>query len=653
MKKICISLALALICMGAMAQVHMSETVARSFIDRYPDPDVIHNVGSTNTIDWQPGYIMFALEHVWRDTGDQRYYDYIKRYVDQHVDAEGNIRQFEPNALDHFIPGYACLLMYETTGEERYARAAERFRDGLREYPRTDLDMFIHKSNMPQVWVDGVYMGQMFLVRYARTLGHPEDYQEVVRQITGASKLCGRPDGLLAHAWAAPGKGGWPGDGASPEVWSEGLGWVAVLLADVFDWMPMDTPGADAVLDILQRLCAGLKGCQDGRTGLWCQVVDKPYAEGNWNETSGSGMFTYLLQRAIDKGFVPADEYQTVVDKAYKGLLTKCVRNSDGFYNIVDCSSIGVKRSYEEYISQVKEISCFTSFASMMLGAGAAEWRRDHPDGSPLKDFYCTDYTGGKVYRFEDGRIAWSHDAPLSNDLWVLPGGNILFTAGDEVLELTPAGELVFDYKSQSKIFACQRLANGNTFVGECTAGRLLEISPKGKVVRSLSIAPEGADDGFIRNARRLDNGHYLVAHYSGKRVVEYDRKGRVVWEAEVPGGAHSVARTPSGHTIVAATDKARDPQVIEFDSKGQVVWTLSNADFQGEPLKFMSGFQYLPESDTFVLTNWQGHNVRQRGPDILWVSRDKTLLGSYKVSAGLQTVSSVFVPATSSPAIH
>lgn len=350
----------------------MSARIADCFIQRYPDPDAIHNMGDYNTIDWQPGYIMFALEHVWRATGDDRYYNYIKRYVDQHVDAEGNIRQFVPNALDHFIPGYACLLVFEQTGEERYAKAADRFREALRTYPRTSLDMFVHAVHLPQVWVDGVYMGQMFLVRYAKTMNHPEDYAEVVRQIKGVNELCGRPDGLMYHAWAAPGKGYW-GDGCSPEVWSEGLGWVAVLLADLFDWMPQDTTGAKDIMKILQNMCAGLKGCQDKETGLWCQVVDKPYEAGNWNETSGSGMFTYLLQKAINKGYIPAAEYQPVVDKAYDSLLGKCVRNNDGFYNIVQCSSIGVQRSYEEYITRTKEISCFTSFASMMLGAGEVE----------------------------------------------------------------------------------------------------------------------------------------------------------------------------------------------------------------------------------------------------------------------------------------
>lgn len=656
MKKYLLSSIIALVCaasLQAQPQQNMAQAVARAFTDRY-EPSVIRNVGANKICTWQDGYVMFAMEHIWRWTGDNRYFNYLRSYAEQLVAADGSVKQFAPTALDNFIPGYTFLLMYEQTGEEKYAKAAELFRDGLRTYPRTGEDMFIHGQRMPQVWVDGVFMGQMFLARYAKTMGHPEDYAEVVRQIKGASKLCGKPNGLMVHAWAEKGKGRWPGDGQSPEVWSEGLGWIAVLLADIFDWMPLDTPGADDVLQILQNLCAGLKDCQDKRTGLWCQVVDKPDAPGNWNETSGSGMFTYLLQRAIDKGFIPAEEYQETVDKAYKGLLTKCVRNTDGFYNLLDCSSIGTKSSYEEYISQPREVSTFCSYASFILSTGAVEWRRSLPQSSPLYNFYCTDYTQGKIFHFVDGRPIWQHDAPLSNDLWVLPNGNVLFTTGNGVLELDQKQDTVFRYNSKSKIFAVQRLKNGNTFIGECTEGRLLEVNSKGKIVKQLTILPEGEkkDDGYIRNARKLDNGHYLVAHYSGRKVAEYDSRGRIVWEAEVEGGAHSVARTPSGNTIVASTDKTRNPKIIEFNKDGKVVWELSNADLQGEPLKFMSGFQYLPESDTFLLTNWQGHNVRQKGPNIFWVSRDKKILGSLGENPSIVTVSSIFKEGQS-PVVH
>ena len=350
------------------AQRSWSGTTARQFIHRYADPDEIRWGTQDNSFTWQAGYLMFALEHLWRWTGDPVCLDYIRRYVDQNVDAEGRLRQFRPDALDNFLPGYACLLLYEQTGEDRYARAAETIRRGFDAYPRFDNGMFWHSARIRQVWVDGVFMGQIFLARYARTMGHPEDYAEVVRQMKGITALCAKDNGCFVHGWDES-------RGASLEVWSEGMGWLAVLWADVFDFLPEDQPGREELLDQLRRMCSGLKAAQDPRTGLWCQVVDKPLEAGNWNETSGSGMFLYLIQRAIDKGFIPAEEYQPVADRAYGGLVTKAVVNTDGFVNLTDCSSIGLKRSYAEYIAQPREISTFAAYGSFLLGTGIMEHR--------------------------------------------------------------------------------------------------------------------------------------------------------------------------------------------------------------------------------------------------------------------------------------
>jgi len=91
--------------------VKWSVTTANSFIAKYPDPDSIHWIGQSNHFSWQAGYAMFAMEKMWRATGDAKYFNYIKRYVDQQVDEQGNIPGFYPTALDNFLPGYAIIFM--------------------------------------------------------------------------------------------------------------------------------------------------------------------------------------------------------------------------------------------------------------------------------------------------------------------------------------------------------------------------------------------------------------------------------------------------------------------------------------------------------------------------------------------------------------
>lgn len=258
--------------------------------------------------------------------------------------------------------------------------------------------------------------------------------------------------------------------------------------------------------------------------------------------------------------------------------------------------------------------------------------------------FAGADYSQGIVFIMENNRIVWSHSAPECNDLWALPNGNLLFTTGRGVLEVTRGNDTVFHYSSSSAIFACQRLKNGNTFIGECNTGRLLEVSPRGKIVKEVCILPEGTTDGgfaFMRNARRLDNGNYLVAHYGGEAVKEYSPEGKVVWSLAVPGGPHSVIRLPNGHTLIAVADKTRNPRIIEVDRSGKELWSLSNNDLPGAPLKFLGGIQYFPDG-RLLFTNWTGHEKPDRKTHLFLVDRNRNVLYTLKDSPGIETMSSV-----------
>jgi len=358
-----------------------SQQVAKDFIRRFPDPDSIHWVGQTNHFSWQAGYILFAMENRWHATGDSVYFNYIRRYVDQQVDEKGNVPDFKNNALDNFLPGYAILLMYEQTGLEKYKIAASHIRNGFNGYPRAGNGLFWHSSEnwaRNQVWVDGVFMGQIFLARYGKVIGDSEyAYKEVVLQMIQIIGKCQKENGLLLHGWNESKTAKWADKktGLAPEVWSEGLGWFAVLIADVFDYLPEDQPGRKELMMALKKLCIGLKNAQDPKTGMWCQVVDKCNEPGNWNETSGTGMFIYLLQKSIDKGYISKSEFKPVVEKAYKGIVKKAVLNVKGHFDLIGCSSIGIQNSYADYIAQPKEVSPFAAFGSFIIGTGIVEIR--------------------------------------------------------------------------------------------------------------------------------------------------------------------------------------------------------------------------------------------------------------------------------------
>ena len=214
---------------------------------------------------------------------------------------------------------------------------------------------------------------------------------------------------------------------------------------------------------------------------------------------------------------------------------------------------------------------------------------------------------------------------------------------GKGAREVTREKEVVFDYKSKSEVYACQRLPNGNTFIGECNSGRLLEVDPAGKIVTELRLLPEGVDGGhaYIRNARKLDNGNYLVGHYGDEVVREYDSDGKVVMEIPAPGGPHSVARLPNGNTLIACGDLQKAAMIFEVDTKGETVWKVAHDELPGISLKFMTGFHRLPNGNT-VMSNWVGHGEFGKAPHLIEVTPDKKVVWTFQDHETMKTISSV-----------
>jgi Mal s 1 allergenic protein-like len=276
---------------------------------------------------------------------------------------------------------------------------------------------------------------------------------------------------------------------------------------------------------------------------------------------------------------------------------------------------------------------------------------QEQPPGAPKPvqegkghQFVCTDYSAGKVFIVNaQGKVEWEYAAGHCNDVWALRNGNLLFNTGHGVQEVTRQKAVVFRYDSSSEIYACQRLANGNTFIGECNSGRLLEVAPDGKVVKEVRLLPAGKDGGhlYMRNARQLADGHYLVSHYGQQVVCEYDAQGRKVREIPAPGGPHSAIRLPNGNTLIACADVLRSPQVIEVDKEGKTVWKVEAEELAGIHLKFMAGLQRLPNGNT-IMSNWLGHGQLGKAPHLIEITRDKRVLWTFFDHQTMATVSSV-----------
>ncbi|MBN1129637.1 MAG: glycoside hydrolase family 88 protein [Chitinispirillaceae bacterium] len=303
--------------------------------------------------------VLQGIERTWAYTKNAAYLAYIKKYVDQFVNASGNVA-FDSTAqsLDKLHPAILCLLLYQETGEQKYKIAADKLFSHLKQQPTNPSGGFWHKkTNANHMLLDGIYMAHPFLAKYGYQIGERNycDSMAAFQILLLSSHVYVHSKKLLLHGWDESKTAAWADKttGLSSEIWSRATGWFSMALVEVLRYFPKEHPKYPELLALLNNLAEGIKNTQDPATGLWYQVVDKGSSAGNWLESSGSGMMVCALKNAVDHGFIDRS-YLAVAQKGWTGLKTKFTRDNQSLPVINDfVGSMNVLVDYAAYVSQV------------------------------------------------------------------------------------------------------------------------------------------------------------------------------------------------------------------------------------------------------------------------------------------------------------
>ncbi len=317
------------------SDVDWSKALVESTMKRYPDPATLGR--------WQypQALYLWGTYQLWQRTKDQRYFDYMQRWVDSHVDDNGNIdRPIE--SLDNMLPGNLLIALYRETKQPKYKLAAAKIRERLNTYPRTTDGGLWHandKAHTQQLWLDGMYMSMPFLVRYGQMFddGSYANDEAVKQILIYSSHLHDPSKGLLYHAYDETGTQPWadPTTHHSAEFWCRAMGWYGMAIVDILEILPANHPKRPQLISVLQALIKDLAKYQDSKTGLWYQIVDKGSLPDNWQETSSSSMYSYTILMAVQRGYVDK-QYNEVAQKGYQGVLTKISLGPDGMTYLTD-----------------------------------------------------------------------------------------------------------------------------------------------------------------------------------------------------------------------------------------------------------------------------------------------------------------------------
>lgn len=359
----------------------LADGLARSAIQDYPaDKTRWH---------YEHGLFFQSLLSLGTALGQPFYEDFTVDRMNLLLDSEGKIPSYRKDEfnLDQVNPGKALWALYDLRKDPRYLNAIKVLRGQLDQHPRTELGPFWHKNIYPhQVWLDGQYMQAPFYARCAQESGSSEDFDDLSRQLIQTRDVTKDPmTGLYAHAWDESRQMPWADKqtGKSPHFWGRALGWYAMALVDVLDYLPSGHSNRAELLGIIKDLAEALEEVKDTETGLWFQILDQGGRAGNYIETSCSAMFCYFYAKAANNGLLDAGWGRTAearVQALYDLFVTEDERGLPGLNEVCAVAGLGGTPyrdgSYEYYVGEPRARNDFKGLGPLLLASVQIEKSR-------------------------------------------------------------------------------------------------------------------------------------------------------------------------------------------------------------------------------------------------------------------------------------
>jgi hypothetical protein len=231
-----------------------------------------------------------------------------------------------------------------------------------------------------------------------------------------------------------------------------------------------------------------------------------------------------------------------------------------------------------------------------------------------------------------EGNVVWEYRFPSTAVIFqVLPQGHVLYGSGGNptgVAEIDRDKKVVWNYVSKShQVFGCERLANGNTLVGEQGPPQAVEVDRNGNIVRVTKLTT--TEKGYhlqVRNVHKLPTGNILTGHEGEGAIREVTPDGKVVWEYTNVTNAAEAIRLANGNTLISCGTQKR---IIEVDPQGAIVWQFGAADAPELNLTWIGSLQIL-KNGHYVVGNFL-RGQEGKGAHAFEVTRDKKVVWTFK----------------------
>ncbi|MGC9347929.1 MAG: PQQ-binding-like beta-propeller repeat protein [Anaerolineae bacterium] len=188
----------------------------------------------------------------------------------------------------------------------------------------------------------------------------------------------------------------------------------------------------------------------------------------------------------------------------------------------------------------------------------------------------------------------------LANGNTLIADAGDEISAGSEVVEVDPAGQIVWRYGDDLRfVHSAMRLENGNTLIADTTNDRVIEVSPDKDIVFTtdeLGTLSDGTRLEYINCAMPLPDGRLLVTDRNNDRCLIVSRDGEVTWQYGELKHPHNAEMLANGHILIADSDGNR---IVEVTRRGEVAW--SYGDGSSEMLNWPRHARRLDNGNTLI----------------------------------------------------
>ncbi len=330
--------------------LHYGKLACKTMMQKFEAQDLPPKGG----FHYHQGVFLSGMMHLYEVCRDERYFQYIKDWVDSCIPEPGVIRWYNKGCLDDYMAGILLFPLYERTGDEKYKAALDMQAANLRNWRKNSYGGFWHMEYYAnQMWLDGLYMAGPVQMMYHRAFGAQYLQDQAVEQAFIMYENMRDPEtGLLYHAWDPSFVERWATQpkGLSEVFWGRAMGWFVVAVLDIMENLDPQDPRYARLAKIEQDVLGAVLRYQD-QGGAWYQVVDKVDSLDNWHESSCSCLYTYAAAKAYRMGVLGCEAREAAC-RGFEAVLREFITaDSDELTMSGICVGTGVLK-YEGYIAR-------------------------------------------------------------------------------------------------------------------------------------------------------------------------------------------------------------------------------------------------------------------------------------------------------------